>query len=268
MDRVVIHKPLITCCSCQLRPKQLQLKQNLRFPPYLKPNHHSSLQLICHSLSEALDQQLDVNVQYDVEDGSTIRISALSPEDVRGVAVVLTRSFATTLPSIEDGRKYAAEMLDKTSGAILLVMRLYPPTITKNEADQSPSNPTTTTSNNKPYRVIGMASLSFNRDTREEFPSLQPPDDAVYLSNIAIDLSYRRKGHARMMMGVCEDVGRRRSRSGEMYLHVRLVDEGAEALYRSLGYETVDQDAWLVKLRGLTPRKMMRKKLQMREGAG
>jgi len=264
MEKVVLHKPVFTCCSCHLR---LQLNQNKRslllhgFQPYLKRTHHSSLQLICHSSSKAVDQQLDVNVQYDAEDGSIVRISPLTPEDVRGVAVVLTRSFATTLPSIEDGRKYAAEMLDKTAGAILLVMRLYPPATinnNNNEAEQSPPNP----KNNKPYRVIGMASLSFNRDTREEFPSLQPPDDAVYLSNIAIDLSYRRKGHARQMMGVCEDVGKRRSKSGEMYLHVRLVDEGAEALYRSLGYETVDQDAWLVKLRGLTPRKMMKKKLQ------
>jgi ribosomal protein S18 acetylase RimI-like enzyme len=200
-------------------------------------------------------------VKYDVEDGH-ITISPLQPDDVAGVAVVLTRSFATTLPSIDNGRKYAAEMLDKKSGALLLVMRHFPPiTANDNNTNEQSPPPQDEVKNRKPYRVIGMASLSFNRDTREEFPSLQPPDDAVYLSNIAIDLSYRRQGYGTRMMEVCEEVARRRGTTGEMYLHVRLVDEGAEALYRCLGYETVDEDAWLVKLRGLTPRKMMRKKL-------
>ncbi len=41
-------------------------------------------------------------------------------------------------------------------------------------------------------RLIGTVALSFNRNTREEFPSLQPPDDAAYLSNMAICPGFRR----------------------------------------------------------------------------
>lgn len=34
--------------------------------------------------------------------------------------------------------------------------------------------------------------VSFVRATREEFQTLQPPDDAAYLSNTAVDAAFRR----------------------------------------------------------------------------
>ncbi|KAL3131349.1 hypothetical protein ABBQ38_000635 [Trebouxia sp. C0009 RCD-2024] len=40
--------------------------------------------------------------------------------------------------------------------------------------------------------VAGLAVLSFNTATREQVPTLQPPDQAAYLSNIAVDPRYRR----------------------------------------------------------------------------
>lgn len=42
------------------------------------------------------------------------------------------------------------------------------------------------------FRLVGTAGLSFHRDTREDFRTLQPPDDAAYLSNMAVDPSFRR----------------------------------------------------------------------------
>ena len=42
------------------------------------------------------------------------------------------------------------------------------------------------------YRLAGTVGLSFSRDTREAFPTLQPPDGAAYLSNMAVDPSFRR----------------------------------------------------------------------------
>lgn len=41
-------------------------------------------------------------------------------------------------------------------------------------------------------RVAGVAMLSFVPATREQFETLQPPDDAAYLSNTAVDAAFRR----------------------------------------------------------------------------
>ena len=40
--------------------------------------------------------------------------------------------------------------------------------------------------------IVGLAVLSFNTATREQMPTLQIPDQAAYLSNIAVDPLYRR----------------------------------------------------------------------------
>ena len=40
--------------------------------------------------------------------------------------------------------------------------------------------------------IVGLAVLSFNTATREQMPTLQPPDQAAYLSNIAVDPQFRR----------------------------------------------------------------------------
>ena len=45
--------------------------------------------------------------------------------------------------------------------------------------------------------IAGLAVLSFNTATREQMPTLQPPDQAAYLSNIAVDPQYRRYGRTR-----------------------------------------------------------------------
>jgi ribosomal protein S18 acetylase RimI-like enzyme len=45
-------------------------------------------------------------------------------------------------------------------------------------------------------RVAGVAMLSFVPLTRERFDTLQPPDDAAYLSNTAVDAAFRRWGLA------------------------------------------------------------------------
>ena len=107
---------------------------------------------------------------------------------------------------------------------------------------------------------MATASLSFSRATREEFPTLQPPDGAAYLSNMSVDPAFRRRGIARRMLAAAEALVAGRG-VGEVCLHARLADEPARALYRSSGFETVEVDSWLVKLRGITPRALMRKQV-------
>ncbi len=50
-------------------------------------------------------------------------------------------------------------------------------------------------------RVAGVAMLSFVPATREAFPSLQPPPEAAYLSNTAVDPSFRRQAHLQSAKG-------------------------------------------------------------------
>lgn len=48
----------------------------------------------------------------------------------------------------------------------------------------------------KSSMIVGLGVLSFNTATREQMPTLQPPDQAAYLSNIAVDPQFRRYGQA------------------------------------------------------------------------
>lgn len=54
-------------------------------------------------------------------------------------------------------------------------------------------------------RVAGVAMLSFVRGTREEFQTLQPPDEASYLSNTAVDAAFRRCAE---LTACCSALGR------------------------------------------------------------
>lgn len=113
---------------------------------------------------------------------------------------------------------------------------------------------------------MAIASLSLTRATREEFPSLQPPDNSAYLCNMSVDPAFRRQGHARRMLAACEALAAARG-AAELHLHARLGDQPALGLYESAGYEVVDSDSWLVKLRGQTPRALMRKGLAGQKAA-
>lgn len=42
------------------------------------------------------------------------------------------------------------------------------------------------------YRIVGLTHVSISPDTRPLFPNAQPPDDAAYISSMAVDRKYRR----------------------------------------------------------------------------
>ncbi len=118
-------------------------------------------------------------------------------------------------------------MRDAPPHGVLLVARLFPD-------DQDART-----------RVIATASLSLTADTRERFSTLQPPDSQALLANIAVDPKFRRQGVASRLLAACEaltkDVGLQ-----ELYLHVRLADDAARALYAVQGYTQVCQRGCLV----------------------
>ncbi len=85
---------------------------------------------------------------------------------------------------------------------------------------------------------------------------------AAYLANMAVDAKLRRQGHARLMLAAAEALVAARGFSS-IWLHARLADAAAQQLYLSSGYAVMEQDnALLTKLRGITPRALMRKQLQ------
>mmetsp|Transcript_18000 Transcript_18000/g.58757 ORF Transcript_18000/g.58757 Transcript_18000/m.58757 type:complete len:282 (-) Transcript_18000:37-882(-) len=110
--------------------------------------------------------------------------------------------------------------------------------------------------------VVATVSLSFAPSTRERFDSLQPPDDAAYLSNMAVARTALRKGVGSAMLRASENlvecVG-----GAEVYLHVRMGDAGACAFYAANGYAVQSSDSFMVGLlQGSDARRsLMRKEL-------
>ena len=79
---------------------------------------------------------------------------------------------------------------------------------------------------------------------------------------MAVDVKLRRMGHARLMLAAAEALAAARG-FPYIWLHVRLGDDVARVLYASSGYTVVEQDApLLARLRGITPRALMRKQLR------
>lgn len=175
-------------------------------------------------------------------------VRPVSQQDVKAATVLLTRAFATTgyLP-LDDAGQYCLDMLQSQPQGLLLVARLQ-----SQEPLWLPEG--------QDSRLVGTVALSFDRNTREEFPTLQPPDDAAYLSNMAVCPSFRRQGLARKLLSICEELCAARGLR-RLYLHARLGDEPALQLYKSAAYQTKAQDSFLVKLRGITPRALMFKEL-------
>lgn len=177
-------------------------------------------------------------------------IAPVQEADVGAASVLLTRAFAASAQGVHitDGRKYCRDSLSQPPHGVLLVARLFP-------TDSSLLLPGQTS------RVVATTGLSFTRSTREDFPSLQPPDADAYMMNMAVDMSQRRQGHARRMLAAAEALV---AACGfpSVYLHVRLSDEPAQQLYRTSGFVAVERDnVVLAKVRGITPRALLCKQL-------
>lgn len=180
-----------------------------------------------------------------------LSICPLQEEDERGASVLLTKSFAD-----KDGRgfreirSYVHEMLQSPPDGVMLVARLQP-----SDPSQLPTG--------KSSVVAGLAVLSFNTATREQVPTLQPPDQAAYLSNIAVDPRYRRHGIASAILQKCELItidARLRS----LYLHARMSDSGAQTFYVKAGYLIADADTRLSAIwHRIAPRVLMYKQLPL-----
>jgi ribosomal protein S18 acetylase RimI-like enzyme len=82
-------------------------------------------------------------------------------------------------------------------------------------------------------RVLGASTVSFTAE-------------AAYVSEVVVDSSVRRRGHAREMLGRCNDLARKYHR-GHVVLDVLSQNAPALALYHGLGYQSLRDQAWLAR---------------------
>jgi ribosomal protein S18 acetylase RimI-like enzyme len=120
-------------------------------------------------------------------------------------------------------------------------------------------------SSSRRLTLVGTAELSLDSSTRSRYLTLNPPEDAAYLMNTAVDARWRRRGVARALVVAADRVARRLGLDF-VFLHARLVDPPAVALYRSLGFEVVATDGWWLSLIGQDRRYLMRRTVGNGEG--
>lgn len=164
-------------------------------------------------------------------------VSSLTREDIPQASVVITRAFASSpqyIP-IAECQQYCKDMLEyNESEGVMLVGTMQPgPECAETMDVYLPQG--------RHNRVVATASLSFCTKSRENFLSLDPPENEPYLCNIAVDPSFRRKGLAKYMLMCAEEYC---SSHGyhKIYLHVRLGDTAARSLYDSCGYQEIASD--------------------------
>lgn len=94
------------------------------------------------------------------------------------------------------------------------------------------------------------------------------PQDRPYLCNMAVAAEHRGRGLGTRIMAAAEELVQALGES-EIYLHVRVQDEGAARLYRRAGFKVVLEDAFWLVLLGMDRRRLLRKRLAWPgEGAG
>jgi len=176
-------------------------------------------------------------------------IRPMAREDVQAACVVMTRAFAGTPEEISmaDALTYVQGLTDQIPKGIFLVGRLVPsdPSLLPPKGDS---------------RLTATLALSFHPDTMQPCPTLPPPPDTAYLSNMAVDVKLRRQGIARALLAAAESVTRMAGMSA-ITLHVRQADPAGQALYSSSGYVELARDGAMSQLKGVRPRILMRKDL-------
>ncbi|KAJ9506305.1 hypothetical protein QJQ45_019772 [Haematococcus lacustris] len=179
-----------------------------------------------------------------------VMVRALRQQDVAGACVVLTRAFLGTPDAVSftDASKFVEGMLSSLPKAVTYLARLYP-------SDPALLPP------NQDSRPVGTVTLSLHPDTLQQTPTLPPPPDTAYLSNMAVDTKFRRCGIARALLCVSDQaaaIGGHR----QIYLHVRQGDEAALRLYSMSAYQEVARDSFMAaQLKDVRPRILMCKQL-------
>ncbi|KAK9814916.1 hypothetical protein WJX73_001940 [Symbiochloris irregularis] len=188
------------------------------------PGFISGVELVLFPLRDTTSLYKEVSIP----EGQVV-VRPLEEEDVVGSSVLLSRAFAGSPEALtfNDVTKYYRKMLEANdwSKGLVLVARL------------TPTDPSILPKGRK-VMLIGTMSISFDESTRirEVYPT--PPAGAAYLTNMAIDQRFRRRGVASLLLTGGLEGARASGCCNQVYLHVRDKDTPALALYQKMGFES------------------------------
>lgn len=94
-----------------------------------------------------------------------------------------------------------------------------------------------------PYkdRIVGTAEISFHEFVGTRLGMARPNDAVLYVTEVAVNQSYRRKGIAKLLMKAVDKIASLR-KIETVYLHVDTENKGAIRLYRNAGYRILPKD--------------------------
>ena len=113
-----------------------------------------------------------------------------------------------------------------------------------------------------PGVLAGSVEVSFSGSTRTKSLTLNPPDDAAYLCNMAVHPRLRGKGIGAALLEAAADAARVAG-AEDVFLHLRLQDADGPAgrLYSKSGFEEAGRDGGLLAFFGQERRLLLRKRL-------
>ncbi|KAK9825784.1 hypothetical protein WJX74_007339 [Apatococcus lobatus] len=174
-------------------------------------------------------------------------IHRMEREDLAAAATLLMRCFGFKGKlKLSDIEEFLEQLMDDHDDIAFLVTRLT------NPHDES------LLARGRRARVIGIAVIDFHGSSRQFLYSLQPPDNDPYISNMAVDPRFRRRGVALGLLvaaaRLCEASGYER-----MFLHIQAGDSAAEALYLKAGFQICKMEprSLVQRLQNTEPRKLL-----------
>ena len=89
--------------------------------------------------------------------------------------------------------------------------------------------------------IVGTAEVSFHEFANTQLGRSRPKDSILYVTEVAVDASQRRKGIAKLMMEAIDNLANAREVE-TIYLHVDVTNIGAVNLYKQAGYKQLEYD--------------------------
>lgn len=89
--------------------------------------------------------------------------------------------------------------------------------------------------------IVGTAEISFHEFSETRLGYSRPKDSILYITEVAVDAIYRRKGVAKLMMEAIDNLANIREVE-TIYLHVDVTNFGAVHLYERAGYRKLESD--------------------------
>eukprot|EP00250_Pteridium_aquilinum_P031216 c43252_g1_i1 orf=675-2162(-) len=190
---------------------------------------------------ENLDQLMRFKLTSDDVKGQLV-IRAVRTEQLRDLETLLTDSYSelmwgplTYRPVLEwILSTYLRERQAYLPHAVTLV-GLYAPSEETNDPEVSTCK----------WWVAGAVEISFNASGKpKDMQTPLPPEDAPFLSNMAVLKKFRRRGIGRELLRAAEQLAVQMGGT-EMYLHCRMIDEAPLNMYKKSGYAVAETDSIL-----------------------